>query len=115
MPKTPPLEPGQPPADEPHDLDGFSVEESDEIADEAARGRAADRRLAEDLEQRGATTPPVSGGYIRGLGRRGRLPASVERELVPAAVAGDRDARAALVEAFLPLIGSVARNYRASR
>jgi RNA polymerase sigma factor (sigma-70 family) len=43
------------------------------------------------------------------------LPASVERELVRAAVAGDRDARAALVEAFLPLIGSVARNYRASQ
>jgi RNA polymerase sigma factor (sigma-70 family) len=43
------------------------------------------------------------------------LPASVERELVRAAVAGDRHARAALVEAFLPLIGSVARNYRASQ
>jgi DNA-directed RNA polymerase sigma subunit (sigma70/sigma32) len=110
-----PAEPGRPPADQPDDLEGFSVEESDEIADEAARGRAGDRRLAEDLQQRGATTRPVSGGYIRGLGRSGRLPASLERELVAAAVAGDGDARAALVEAFLPLIGSVARNYRASR
>jgi RNA polymerase sigma factor (sigma-70 family) len=96
-------------------LEGFSVEESDEIAEEAARGRALDRRLAEDLEQRGATMPAVSGVYLHALGRRGRLSPSMERELVRAAVAGDRDARAALVEAFLPLIGSVARNYRASQ
>jgi RNA polymerase primary sigma factor len=96
------------------ELASFSVDESDAIADEAARGRALDRRLADDLEQRGATTQPVSGGYLRGLGQRGPLPERVERDLVRAAVAGDRDARAALVEAFMPLIGSVARNYRAS-
>jgi RNA polymerase sigma factor (sigma-70 family) len=94
------------------ELHGFSVDDSDAIADEAARGRALDRRLTDELEQRGATTRPVSGGYIRGLGQRGPLSASVERDLVRAAVAGDRDARAALVEAFMPLIGSVARNYR---
>jgi RNA polymerase sigma factor (sigma-70 family) len=103
------------PARESEGLEAFSVEESDEIAAEVARGRALDTRLAEDLEQRGATTRPVSGGYIRGLGRRDRLSPDVERELVRAAVAGDRDARAELVEAFLPLIGSVARNYRTSR
>jgi hypothetical protein len=74
--------------DEASDLEGFSVEESDEIAEEAARGRALDRRLAEDLEQGGATTRPVSGAYIRGLGQRGRLSPSMERNLVRAAVAG---------------------------
>jgi RNA polymerase primary sigma factor len=105
----------QPVPEEPDDLERFSVDESDAIAGEAARGRALDRRLAEDLEQGGATTRAVSGAYIRKLGQRGRLHAAAEQELVRAAVAGDRDARAALVEAFLPLIGSVARNYRATQ
>jgi RNA polymerase sigma factor (sigma-70 family) len=109
----PALETDDSPFDEASDREGFSVDESDEIADEAARGRALDRRLAKDLEQRGATTRPVSGGYIQGLGQRGRLSPSAERDLLRAALDGDRDARAALVEAFLPLIGSVARNYRA--
>jgi RNA polymerase primary sigma factor len=48
-------------------------------------------------------------------GRRPRLPASVERELVLAAESGDADARDRLVEAFMPLIASVARIYRSSR
>jgi RNA polymerase primary sigma factor len=105
----------QPAADEPDELEHFSVEESEAIAGEAARGRALDRRLAEELEQRAATTRAVSGVDIRELGQRRRLAERREQELVRAAVAGDRDARAALVEAFLPLIGSVARNYRASQ
>jgi RNA polymerase sigma factor (sigma-70 family) len=108
-------DPGQPAGDEPDDLEGFSVEESEALAGEAARGRALDLRLAEDLEERVATTRAVSGVHIRELGQRRRLSEKQERELVRAAVAGDRDARAALVEAFLPLIGSVARNYRASQ
>jgi RNA polymerase sigma factor (sigma-70 family) len=114
-PEEPAVAAGDRPADEPEDSGRFSVEESDALAEEAARGRALDRRLTEDLEQPGATTHAASGAYIRALGRRGRLRASVERELVLAAVAGDRDARAALVEAFLPLIGGVARNYRAGQ
>jgi len=108
-------DPVQPADDEPDDLEGFSVEESEAIAGEAARGRALDLQLAEDLEERVATTRAVSGVHIRELGQWRRLSEKRERELVRAAVAGDRDARAALVEAFLPLIGSVARNYRASR
>jgi RNA polymerase sigma factor (sigma-70 family) len=39
---------------------------------------------------------------------------SAEQRLVRAAIAGDADARAELVEAFLPWIGSIARNYRTS-
>jgi RNA polymerase sigma factor (sigma-70 family) len=42
------------------------------------------------------------------------MPSGVERTLVREAMAGDPEARAALVEAFLPLIGSVARNYRST-
>jgi RNA polymerase sigma factor (sigma-70 family) len=42
------------------------------------------------------------------------LPADREHDLVLAAMAGDAAAREELVEAFLPLIGSVARRYRNS-
>jgi len=48
-------------------------------------------------------------------GKRARLPSSVERELVLAAEGGDANARYQLVEAFMPLIASVARIYRSSR
>jgi RNA polymerase primary sigma factor len=43
-----------------------------------------------------------------------RLPPKLEHELVIAAEGGDADARARLVEAFLPAIGGVARMYRNS-
>lgn len=99
-------------AEEPH---GFGEEESDTIAAEAARGRELDRRLADELDQRVAATPEPSSVYIRGLGRRAPMPVEAERALVREATAGDLRARAALVEAFLPLIGSVARNYRSTR
>jgi RNA polymerase primary sigma factor len=48
-------------------------------------------------------------------GQHRRMPASVERGLVLAAEHGDPDARAKLVDAFMPLIASVARIYRNSR
>jgi RNA polymerase sigma factor (sigma-70 family) len=101
----------------PHAVDErvrFGDLESGQIATEAARGRTLDRRLADQLQHRPATTTPVSAGYLHGLGRRARPAADAERTLVGEAIAGDRDARAALVEAFLPLIGTVARNYRSS-
>jgi RNA polymerase primary sigma factor len=43
-----------------------------------------------------------------------RLPPSVERELIVAAEQGDADARARLVDAFLPTIAGMARMYRSS-
>jgi RNA polymerase primary sigma factor len=46
--------------------------------------------------------------------RCARLPLGCERELVEAAKAGDTGARDELIEAFLPLVGSVARVYRGS-
>jgi RNA polymerase primary sigma factor len=93
---------------------GLDREESSEIAAEAQRGRELDRELVGELEHRQATTTELSGGYVHQLSNRARLPAAAERRLVHAATAGDPQARAELVEAFLPLIGSVARNYRAS-
>jgi RNA polymerase primary sigma factor len=95
--------------------EGFTVEESEAIASEARRGRSLDRALAQHLEHGDSTARAVSSGYIHDLGQRARLPASVERRLVQEAIDGSREARAQLVEAFLPLIGSVARNYRSSR
>lgn len=92
----------------------FDLEESSAIAAEARQGRALDRELVSELEHRQATTSEVSTPYMFELGQRARLPQASEQRLIRDAVAGDPRARAELVEAFLPLIGSVARNYRAS-
>jgi RNA polymerase sigma factor (sigma-70 family) len=94
--------------------EAFSVEESDALASEARRTRPLDRALAQRLDHAESTARAVSSGYIHDLGQRGRMPVSVEQRLVRQALEGDRHARAQLVEAFLPLIGSVARNYRSS-
>ena len=94
--------------------DDFGVEESGAIVSEVRRGRALDRDIARHLDQRASPTPPTSTGEINELGQRARLPAALEQRLLGEAIAGDRSARAQLVEAFLPLIGSIARNYRSS-
>jgi RNA polymerase sigma factor (sigma-70 family) len=94
--------------------EGFDIDESTAIAGEARHGRALDRELVGELEHRQATTTELSTPYMFELGQRARLPQASEQRLVADAVAGDPRARAELVEAFLPLIGSVARNYRAS-
>ncbi len=94
--------------------DVFGVEESSAIVAEARRGRALDRELASELDHGEPTSRRVTSTYVHGLGRRARLPASLENRLVRAASAGDRAAKAELIEAFLPLVGSVARNYRTS-
>jgi RNA polymerase sigma factor (sigma-70 family) len=92
----------------------FSRQESTALASQSTCGRALDRDLAGELGRGRANTRAVSSSYIHRLGRGGRLPAVAERELVLHAAAGDSHARARLVEEFLPLIGSVARNYRSS-
>jgi RNA polymerase sigma factor (sigma-70 family) len=97
-----------------HDGEGFDIDESTAIADEARQGRALDRELVSELEHRQATTTELSTPYMFELGQRARLPQASEERLVRDAVAGDPRARAELVEAFLPLVGAVARNYRAS-
>lgn len=94
--------------------ESFSQQESDAIASEVRLGRSLDEALAEHLQERRSRARPVSSQYVRGLGKEGRLPAAAEHELILAAIAGDRYARARLVEEFLPLIGVIARNYRNS-
>lgn len=94
--------------------ENFSQQESDAIASEVRVGRDLDEAIAEHLQEPRARARAVSGEYVRSLGKEGRLPAPAERELILTAVAGDRRARARLVEDFLPLIGVVARNYRSS-
>jgi RNA polymerase sigma factor (sigma-70 family) len=93
----------------------FGLDESEAIEVHARTQRALDRELAEELREAPPDLAPVTNAYLRELGRRPRLSEAIEQELVAAARAGDRDARARLIEAFLPLIASVARNYRASR
>jgi RNA polymerase sigma factor (sigma-70 family) len=84
------------------------------LAEAALAGRRADRDLAAALDRPGPAGAAASARYLEELGRRPVLPPAVERELVAAAQAGDRGARARLVEACLPLIASVARLYRDS-
>ena len=88
--------------------------EGEALAAAVRRARAADRDLAAALDRPAPTTATASATYLHDLGRRPVLPLAVERDLVAAAQAGDRRARARLVEAFMPLIASVARLYRES-
>jgi RNA polymerase sigma factor (sigma-70 family) len=87
---------------------------SEALAAAALRARRADRALAAGLGRPGPAGATVASGYLDELEHRPILPQPVERELVAAAQAGDRRARARLVEAFMPLIASVARIYRDS-
>lgn len=89
-------------------------EESDRLQTESSDARALDQQLAGEMRHGPLGGETSSAGYLRELGDRPRLPGSVERRLVEAAQAGDRRAREELVEAFLPLIASVARVYRGS-
>jgi RNA polymerase primary sigma factor len=103
-----------PPDDDERDVEGFTGAEGAEIAAELRHGRALNRTVARRLDHGQSTARALSGQYMQALGQRARLPHSVEQRLLREAIAGDHLARAELVEAFLPLIGGVARNYRSS-
>ncbi len=96
------------------ETDHITGEESDRLQTESRDARLLDQQLATEMRRRRLGGETSSAGYLRELGDRPRLPGSVERRLVEAAQAGDRRAREELVEAFLPLIASVARVYRGS-
>lgn len=96
------------------DPERFGPADSAAIELQAARRRALDRELAEDLDQGVPELAAVTSSYLRELDRRPRLPASREREMLLAAKGGDRAARTQLIEAYLPVIASVARVYRSS-
>ena len=87
---------------------------SEALAAATLRARGADRELAAGLGRPGPAGATTSARYLDELGRRPILPQAVERELVTAAQSRDPHARARLVEAFMPLIASVARLYRES-
>lgn len=82
------------------------------LAEAAKASRTADTDIAGALGRAGPRTAVTSAAYLDSLGRRGQMPDDPERALVAAAKGGDRRARAALVEEFMPLIASVARTYR---
>lgn len=91
------------------------VEGSEELRAEVARGQELDRNLAGDIGRHAPVRGRVGGAYIEELGRRPQLAEPDERRLVLAAKAGDRGARAQLVESFMPLISSIARTYRSGQ
>jgi RNA polymerase primary sigma factor len=91
---------------------GFGAEDSGAIEREAGGQRALDRALAEELGEKLPNTAPVTVGYLRELDHRPILGEGALAELVATAKAGDRTARARLIEAFLPRIASLARTYR---
>jgi RNA polymerase primary sigma factor len=90
----------------------FTSEESEAVGVEAHQARRRDRELSDRLGGPAPRGEAASARYLHELGRGPRLPAALERQLVAAAKAGDRHARAQLVEAFLPAIAGVARVYR---
>src|SRR2546426_49542 len=90
-------------------------QERDALASAAQHSRRADRELAAALHRPRPTERRSSVRYLDGLHERPGLPPELERELVTAARRGDPEARARLVDAFIPLIISVARVYRSSR
>lgn len=96
------------------DTDLITEAVSDSLASESLDARVLDQELTSELGRERFGGPTASAGYLKGLGERPRLPVATEQRLVRAAQDGDRRAREELVEAFLPLITTVARVYRGS-
>jgi RNA polymerase sigma factor (sigma-70 family) len=90
----------------------FRGERGTALAEAAGSARAADAVIAGALGRSAPRRAPTTAAYLASLAGRDRLEAEPERELVQAAKEGDREARAELVEEFMPLIASVARTYR---
>jgi RNA polymerase sigma factor (sigma-70 family) len=97
--------------DQPNDHTAHLID----LRDEIARGQRLDRDLAGDMGRRLPAPSAVGGAYIEALDRRAQLSEAAERRLVLAAKHGDDGARAQLVEAFMPLISSLARTYRSGQ
>jgi RNA polymerase sigma factor (sigma-70 family) len=79
---------------------------------ELDRSLRLDRELARDLGRPQPERRPPRAAYVESLPTREPPGRAAERELVARAKAGDARARAELVDAFMPLIASVARTYR---
>ena len=92
----------------------LTTEEREQLATASRRARSLDRELAGRLARPEPVGRPATSRYLEELAERPTLPSRLEQELVIKAKAGDATARGELVEAFLPLIATVARNYRSS-
>ncbi len=67
------------------------------------------RDLAASLDRPSSAGCDARASYLSELDRRPPLPRELERRLVTAAKRGDAEARVRLVDAFLPLVVSIAR------
>src|SRR3954471_9599710 len=85
------------------------------LRSEVEAGHVADRELARDLGRPEPRRATAAGGFVDTLARRPALSAELERELVERAKAGDAQARAQLIEAYMPLIAGMARTYRSGQ
>ena len=94
------------------DMPPLSAEEAELLETSLREGRLLDRELARELQRPQPMGATGNSAYLRELGRRPPLPPALERTLLERAAAGDRTARAGLVEAFVPLIAGMARIYR---
>jgi RNA polymerase primary sigma factor len=90
----------------------MTTEQIEHVHEQASRNRSLDRELAERLGRPGPTGEPASEGFVQALVAAPRQPGRDEDALVRRAKEGDPAARAQIVEAFMPLIASVARTYR---
>lgn len=90
----------------------LSGEDTQALISSAREGRLADQELATALRRPVSSGAGATTGYLDSLARRMAPAERDEHELVLAAKSGDAGARAQLVEAFLPLVASVARFYR---
>jgi RNA polymerase sigma factor (sigma-70 family) len=92
--------------------DIFAGRLGEDLAAAAGSSRAADATVASALGRPAPRGEGASAPYLATLGRKAKLTRSEEHELILAAKDGDQRAKALLVEAFMPLIGSVAQLYR---
>jgi RNA polymerase primary sigma factor len=97
-------------------MSDFNPSASDDARLEAAlaRGQASDRELARRLGRPPLHRAVSRPAYLERLEARPALGRAAEAELVARAQARDEAARAALVDALMPMIAAAARKYRAS-
>jgi RNA polymerase sigma factor (sigma-70 family) len=90
-------------------------QEHQALADEAARGRQADRELAARLDRPPPGERTVSADHLDSLTERASTRGELDPEVFEAAKAGDRRAVEEVVNAHLPRIAALSRQYAVVR
>jgi RNA polymerase primary sigma factor len=85
--------------------------ENQALADEAARGRRADRELAARLDRPSPGERTISADQLESLTERASARGEPDREVFEAAIAGDQHALEEVVNAYLPRIAALSRRY----